>query len=445
MHAVFYFSRNSLAHGIQHCSAGCRIFQNSYIFVTRPLVTWEMDLFHAFIYALSVEEPLRKYITSPTCSIALIVAFTFFTWCSAVSPVAMAAPAAKAAATPAISWQRACSITTKSGIDFCNALVAYNAKTNTTINPLANAPGTSAPYGPSNFHTAYNLPTTASGTPTVALVDAYNDPNAASDLATYRSHYGLPACTTASGCLKIENQTGGTTLPSSNSGWGLEISLDLDMVSAICENCHILLVEASSASDAALGTGVNTAVSAGAVAVSNSYGGSGTTSYCNSYFSHTYVAITASSGDSGLGIEYPAACEYVTAVGGTTLNSSGSETKWSDAGGGCSSEAKPSYEVASVTSCSKRAVTDVSADADPNTGAEVYDSYGYSGYLEVGGTSESSPITAAVYALAGNATSTQYPASLPWAHYASGCLFKVSSVTYSYQGGLGSPDGTSCF
>ena len=216
------------------------------------------------------------------------------------------------------------------------------------------------------------------------------------------------------------------------------------MVSAICENCHILLIEANSASFTDLGTGVNTAASSGAVAVSNSYGGSSGSSYCNTYYKHSYVAITVSSGDSP-GIEYPAACGYVTAVGGTTLNSSGSETDWSDAGGGCSSVTKPSWQNSSVSGCSRRAVADVSADADPNTGADVYDTYGYSGWLQVGGTSESSPIIAAVYALAGNATSTQYPAALPWQNYTSGCLFEVGGTRYSYQGGLGSPDGTGCF
>ncbi len=359
---------------------------------------------------------------------------------------AFAAPISKAApATHKLSWKRACASTVALGHTYCDALVAYNTATNTPVSPFANPTGGSAPYGPSNFHSAYSLPTTASGTPTVAIVDAYNDPNAASDLATYRSHYGLPACTTGSGCLKIENQTGGSSLPASDSGWGLEISLDLDMVSAICENCHILLVEATTPSFANLGTAVNTAVASGAVAVSNSYGGSGGSSYCSTYYQHTDVAITVSTGDSGPGIEYPAACEYVTAVGGTTLQSSGSETDWVDAGGGCSSVAKPSWQVTSVTSCSKRALADVSADADPNTGANVYDTYGYSGWIQVGGTSESSPIIAGVYALAGNAKSTQYPASLPWTNYSSGCLFEVGAVRYSYQGGLGSPNGVGCF
>jgi subtilase family serine protease len=283
----------------------------------------------------------------------------------------------------------------------------------------------------------------------VAIVDAYNDPNLASDLATYRSTWGLPACTVGSGCLKIVNQNGGSSLPSGNSGWGLEESLDVDMVSAICENCHILLVEATSPSNANLGTAVNEAVKLGAVAVSNSYGSnefSGESSYCSSYYNHNYVAVTASSGDSGPGVSYPAVCPSVTGVGGTTLNSNGSETAWSDAGGGCSAYiGKPSWENSSLTGCNNRAVADVSADADPNTGAYVYDTYGYSGWYEVGGTSESSPIIASVYALAGNVASTQYPASLPWSRYSTGCLFTVGGVRYAYQSGLGSPNGTGCF
>jgi subtilase family serine protease len=279
-------------------------------------------------------------------------------------------------------------------------------------------------------------------------VDAYNDPNANSDLATYRSEWGLPACTTSNGCLRIVNQTGGTKLPRNNSSWAVEESLDLDMVSAICENCHILLVEASSTSNSSLGTAVNTAVSLGAIAVSNSYGEnefSGEASSCSSYYQHNNVAVTASSGDDGPGVSYPAVCSTVVGVGGTTLNSDGSETDWVDAGGGCSAYiAKPSWQSSSLTGCGNKAVADVSAVADPNTGVYVYDSYGESGWLEVGGTSASSPIIAATFALAGNVSSTTYPASLLWSNYTTG-LFEVGGVRYSYQGGLGSPDGTSDF
>jgi subtilase family serine protease len=226
------------------------------------------------------------------------------------------------------------------------------------------------------------------------------------------------------------------------------------MVSAICQNCHILVVEANSPTNGNLGTAVNTAVRLGAIAVSNSYGEnefSSESSPCSSYYQHNNVAITASTGDSGPGVQYPSVCPYVTGVGGTTLNSNGTETAWNTsstegAGGGCSAYiSKPSWEVSSVTTCRRRATGDVSAVADPNTGVYVYDSYGGYGWIEVGGTSVSSPIIASVYALAGNVSSTTYPASLPWSNYKSGCLFKVGSVQYAFQTGLGSPNGTACF
>ncbi len=357
----------------------------------------------------------------------------------------------------------------------CSAMIAQleNSAQALSINPNANPTGGSAPYGPANLHSAYNLPTTASGTPTVAIVDAYNNPDAASDLATYRSNYGLPACTTASGCLRIVNQSGGTSLPRNNVSWGVEESLDLDMVSAICENCHIILVEASSASTTNLGKAVNEAVALGAIAISNSYGGgesSGESSTCSTYYQHTNVAITASSGDSGLGVEVPAACPYVTAVGGTTLNSNGSETAWNTsstegAGGGCSAYiAKPSWQSSSLTGCSRRAVADVSADADPNTGVAVYDSYGGYGWIEVGGTSESSPIIASVYALAGNGATLPSPAAQLYSHAGDlndivegynngnsvpGCTFPsylcTAGPAYDGPTGLGTPNGLGAF
>ena len=382
---------------------------------------------------------LRKHIVTTACSVLMLFALTFFTWGSTAS----AAPAR-------ISYMHVCAAVAK-GYARCTALVAVRAGSTQALSfiPDAHSPGGSPPYAPANLHNAYNLPNTAPGTPTVAIVDAYNDPNLASNLATYRSQWGLSACTTGSGCLRIVNQTGGSRLPSRNSGWGLEESLDLDMVSAICQNCHILLVEASTPSNGNLGTAVNTAVRLGAIAVSNSYGEnefSSENSSCSSYYQHNNVAVTASSGDSGPGVSYPAVCSTVTSVGGTTLNSNGSETAWSGAGGGCSAYvAKPSWQSSSVTGCGNRAVSDVSAVADPNTGVYVYDTYGYGGWLEVGGTSVSSPLIASVYALAGNVSSTPYPASLPWTNYGSGCLFIVGGVQYAYQTGLGSPDGTGCF
>lgn len=198
----------------------------------------------------------------------------------------------------------------KHGFAACHAIVNTSASsTGTAAGVGAAVAATPSGYGPSDLRSAYNLPSTTAGSGfTVAIVDAYNDPNAESDLATYRSQYGMPACTTANGCFRKVNQTGGTSYPSSDAGWSEEISLDLDMVSAICPNCHILLVEASSASMTDLGTAVNEAVALGANAISNSYGGSESssdTSYDTSYFNHPGVAITVSSGDSGYGVVHP--------------------------------------------------------------------------------------------------------------------------------------------
>src|SRR5262249_18399227 len=139
--------------------------------------------------------------------------------------------------------------------------------------------------------------------------------------------------TTANGCFRKINQSGGSNPPSANSGWGEEIALDIDMVSAICPQCRILLVEASSASIANLGTAVNQAVAQGAVAVSNSYGGSEglfESSYDPSYYKPPGVAITASSGDSGYGTSYPAASPYVTSVGGTSLSHASNARGWTE-------------------------------------------------------------------------------------------------------------------
>ena len=328
-------------------------------------------------------------------------------------------------------------------------------------------PGTPSGYGPADLQSAYKLNSSTAGSgQTVAIVDAYDDPTAESDLGVYRSQYGLAPCTTATGCFKKVGQTGGA-VPSANASWAQEISLDVDMVSAICPNCHILLVEASSASYTDLGTAVNEAASLGANAISNSYGGSEssaeTTTY-DAYYNHPGHAITVSSGDSGYGVQYPAASQYVTAVGGTSLKTASNtrgwtETAWSGAGAGCSAyETKPTWQT--DTGCSKRTVADVSADADPNTGVAVYDSTSYqgrSGWMVFGGTSVASPIIASVYALAGNGGSVNY-GSYPYGHLSS--LFDVTSGndgscggTYlctavtGYDGptGLGTPNGSGAF
>src|SRR5262249_10020146 len=191
--------------------------------------------------------------------------------------------------------------------------------------------------------------------------------------------FGLAPCTTANGCFRKVDQNGGTNYPRADKGWAQEISLDLDMVSAICPNCNILLVEANSNSFANLAAAVDTAASLGANVISNSYGGqeySGEVAD-EAHFNHPGIAITVSSGDSGYGAEFPAASQYVTAVGGTTLRLSNgvfSETVWKGAGSGCSQYiSKPSWQT--DAGCSKRAVADLSAVADPSTGVSVYDTF----------------------------------------------------------------------
>ncbi len=378
-------------------------------------------------------------------------AFTFV----AVAPLAAAAPPANGLAHRNV---KVCDAP-RPGDAACHAVRHDTVTPNGQVTPNVAPAG----YGPSDLQSAYNLPSAAGSKQTVAIVDAYDDPRAESDLGVYRRQFGLTACTTANGCFRKVNQSGGTRYPRANSGWAQEISLDLDMVSAACPNCKILLVEASSAALTDLGAAVNQAARMGATVVSNSYGGSESSSdlsYDKTYFNHPGVAITASSGDNGYGVEYPAASPNVTAVGGTSLSRSASprgwdETVWSGAGSGCSAyDPNPGWQTDTVV-CGKRTVADVAAVADPNTGVAVYDSYGSSGWLVFGGTSVAAPLIASVYALAGNAGSIN--ASYPYSH--SGSLFDVTSGSNGSCGsylctggtgfdgptGLGTPNGIGAF
>jgi subtilase family serine protease len=375
----------------------------------------------------------------------------------AVAGLSLPSAAASPAATAKHS-ARTCAAAAKVGYAACLARVVTDANGK----PIAAA--TPSGYGPSSIRAAYNLASASSGGRTVAIVDAYNDPTAEADLATYRSTFGLADCGTASGCFRKVNQTGGTTTyPATDAGWATEISLDLDMVSAACPDCKILLVEANSASFADLGAAVNyAATQPGVVAISNSYGGSDSAQ--NSAYDHPGIAVTASTGDSGYGVQSPASYKTVVAVGGTSLRTAANtrgftETAWSGAGSGCSSRnTKPSWQT-SVTQCSGKASADVSAVADPNTGVSVYDSTPYqgaSGWQVYGGTSASSPIVASVFALSGNTAG--YPASYTWGRAAglndvtSGtnghCRTKVwctSGAGWDGPTGLGTPNGTASF
>jgi subtilase family serine protease len=353
---------------------------------------------------------------------------------------------------------KVCSTAVKPGFARCMSIIMVSSQ----FRPNSGGP---AGYHPADLQSAYKLPSSSAGSgQTVAIVDAFDDPNAVSDLSVYRSTFGLAACTTANGCFKKVDENGGNHYPTPDAGWAGEISLDLDMVSAICPNCHILLVEATTASFNDLGASVNTAVKLGANALSNSYGGSESSnegSIQSSYYTHPGVAITASSGDSGYGPQSPAAFNTLTAVGGTSLKHASNargwkETVWSGAGSGCSQFiSKPGWQT--DPGCSKRTIADVSAIADPNTGVSVYDTYGGGGGWNVfGGTSVSSPIIASVFALAGNASSIT-PA-YPYSHTHG--LFDVTKGSNGSCGGsylctgkkgfdgptgLGTPDGVSAF
>jgi len=292
----------------------------------------------------------------------------------------------------------------------CFALYRSGAKAAALPN-VAHAAASPAGFWPSDIKSAYTLPTTKGTGQTVAIVDAYDDPNAESDLATYRSQFGLPACTTKNGCFRKVNQRGAAKpLPEPDAGWAGEISLDLDAVSAACPKCKILLVEADSAEFNDLGTAVNRAVKLGAKIVSNSYGGTefnGVSSAGKRYYTHKGVAIVASTGDQGFGpAQFPAAWQRTTAVGGTTLKKSGStwkQTAWSGASSGCSAYiAKPPWQT-DKHCADGRMVGDVSAVADPNTGLAVYNTYQAGGWDVYGGTSLSAPLIAGAIALAGNA------------------------------------------
>lgn len=387
-----------------------------------------------------------------------LVPFIALSGLAAAGSTAIAAPSSSGVTH---ANNRVCSAA-PSGIAACFAV-----RHDTYVNgrPTPNAGASVSGYGPGDLLDAYKLAiaSTGGGGRTVAIVDAYDLPTAESDVNTYRSQFGLPPFNAGGPTFTKINQDGGSTPPAVDAGWGQEIALDTDMVSAICPHCNILLVEANSASFADLGTAVNRAAStAGVVAISNSYGGSD--SSAQQAYNHSNVAITASTGDNGYGVESPASYPTVTAVGGTSLTKSStsrgwSEAAWSGAGSGCSRyNAKPAFQKGVNTQCSTRAIADVSAVADPNTGVAVYDSTPYQGtygWMKFGGTSVSSPIIASVYALA----DTGFGPATPYGH--AGALFDVTSGRNGRCGrtpvlctagtgwdgptGLGTPNGTGAF
>jgi subtilase family serine protease len=319
-------------------------------------------------------------------------------------------------------------------------------------------------YGPSDLHSAYNITTQGSSSTIVAIVDAFGYPNAESDLAVYRAQYGLSPCTTANHCFTKYNQEGKKKgYPSYNAGWATETALDLDMVSAMCPKCKIILVEARTNTIKNLGAAVDTAAGLGAHVISNSYAGHEKTSgpYEVDY-DHPGVAVTASSDDAGYGVAFPASSPHVIAVGGTTLRTSNeprgwTETVWRGAGSGCSKfYAKPTWQT--DTGCKKRMEADVSAIADPSTGVAIYGpAGGGSGWGVEGGTSVAAPLIGGIFG--NNGGPVNYASSL---YAKTGALNDVTSGTngpcpgkpayfcngeVGYDGptGLGTPNGTTAF
>jgi N-acetylneuraminic acid mutarotase len=405
-------------------------------------------------------------------------------WPSSAVKAAPWAKMAKAAAGTTITPDtRSVCGAVKAGYSTCMAVMRTNVRHYKGLLP-ASAPPEADGYGPAQLRSAYDLPSATAGAgETVAIVDAYDDPTAEADLQVYRASYHLPVCDTANGCFEKVNQDGlAAPLPAAagdagpgSFGWDAEESLDVDMVSAICPQCHILLVEANSDDDDDLYHAEDTAVALGAKFVSNSWSGveyPGETAD-DVYFDHPGVAITAATGDDSYGTLYPAASRYVTAVGGTTLvqdsraSRGWEEYAWSGGGSGCSIyEPKPAWQ--KDTGCPNRTEADVSAIADPDTGVAVYDSYSgdgasTGGWGEFGGTSVATPIIAATYALAGLPAAGSNPASYPYARPSD--LHDITEGTNSpvpcgspadyylclagpgYNGptGLGTPDGVRAF
>jgi subtilase family serine protease len=313
---------------------------------------------------------------------------------------------------------------------------------------------------PADINNAYHFPSSKPGT-TVAIVDAFNDPQAESDMNVYRAQFHLPACTSANGCFTKLNQAGKAgPYPAASTAWSHEVAVDTEMVSAVCPHCKILLIEASSASMDDLGKSVDEAVALGAHVVSNSYYAvewKGETAE-DVHYNHPGVAITVSSGDvaascssgssssSSCGGDaattgksapyYPASSPYVTAVGGTSLWGSGAgrwkQQPWQFAGLGCSRyETRPKFQ---KPVCKTRSSVDMAVDGDPQTGVSIYSTLA-GGWVIAGGTSVGSPIVAAAYALSAR------PAGPAYSYDHRGDFRNVGPPGFGKATGLGSPNG----
>ncbi len=349
---------------------------------------------------------------------------------AAVSPGASAQPARDAGA--GVHPVRVCAANPAPGRVTCLALAMAdaNGRIIKTVQPLVG-------FNAADVRKAYHLNGLKSNGRTVAIIDAYGYSGLEKDLAGFRKANNLPPCTKNNGCLKVLDQRGGHDYPPNDSGWDLEQALDVDMVSAACPDCKILVVQGDAPTFKDLGQAVNTAAKQrGVVAISNSYGGGNGSN--RSYYNHKGIAITASTGDSGYtGGLYPASDTHVIAVGGTSVFKDSSrrgyhETVWSGAGSGCStSNPAPAYQQGVRTTCGRLdATADLSGPADPSNGGLMVYFQGH--FTQVGGTSESAPMIAAVYALSGRTDG--YPGKYPYNN-----RLHLYDITTGSNGSCGAP------
>lgn len=333
---------------------------------------------------------------------------------------ASALPGASLACAPPATGSAACTVA-------LNLSVAPLSDPNTAA---ALIPG----FHPDDLRAAYRLPDAPGGT--VAAVVAYDAPAVESDLAVYRAAFGMAPCTSTTGCLRVLNQRGGAAPPAPDAGWAREAALDLEMISAACPRCRIVLVEADSSRLDDLGAAVDTAANVGAVAIGNSYyadewaaqGGE------DAHYHHPGVLLTAASGDRPKP-SYPAVVPEVIAVGGTSLQAgTWAQTSWPNAGGGCSAYvARPRWQP--LRPCgAQRAAVDVAVVGNPQTGVAMYNAAS-GGWFVVGGTSVGAPLVAAAHALSGN------PAIPGFAYAHPAAFADVAPAGFDAITGLGSPLG----
>ena len=374
-------------------------------------------------------------------------------------------------------------VSVKKGTPGARAFKLGAGATAGSVSPNAQTIGPAGGITPFDLATAYGFNSlTSASSQTVAIVDAFNDPTIEADLQKFDAQYALATCTTANGCFKKVNQAGASSpLPATDTGWSGEIALDVETVHAVCQTCHILLVEANDSSLANLEAAANEAAKLKATEISNSYGGAGTPGSSDlAAYNHPGIVITASTGDDGYysfdqyalgGVdpglpEFPAAANTVVAVGGTSLylgqnatrqsesvwNDNGTKDYWEQnlftalgaTGGGCSTTIpaqgwQTGLSVWASTACgTHRLPADISSDADYLTGIDTYDTTGSTGWSTIGGTSFSSPTIAAMFALAGGAHGVSYPALTLYGHNgSSAALYDVTVGGNGYCGGEG--------